>query len=244
MMPQKVPGGPNYAEGAQLRETSKQASIMKEGVQLSQTSTSFPVLPYPYDPYTEIYDTKSQFASNAGGLNWNVPFTEKDAQYVMSQKTKENQFNFDRWVELKYDITDPAQAIMLQQIAPELFERKEELIKYKSDLSLKYAQLRLRGPRTIDDLKLEFMVEQGFITLPSTPLHDATVQAGDRDATLRAGWWSVFNLRKAFTPNPNNRADIYGNPLLLQRGMGLHRYMPQDQNYRYRGQDGNQNLGP
>ena len=201
-------------------------------------SNDFPVVPVRHNPYDDVANIKYQYAQRAAGTNWVVPFESSDAQYVMQKRDDEEKAMFDAWVMQKYDITDPAQNLMLQQIAPELFQRREELINQVQDMSTRYAKLRLRGAKSLDDLKLQWQIETKRIELPQgavwNPLawraqqqnQAANYYTGAIDAgrALEDGLWNnrryvngLFSPLQwltygnaAHTYNPQNRADIMG----------------------------------
>lgn len=192
-------------------------------------SNQFPIVPFRADPYDEIYSRKLEkvyMPTDASG--WNVPFTENDAAYEMRKRTDDEQARFDAWIMQKYDLSDPAQNLMLQQIVPSLFQRREELIDATQDLVTKYAKARLRGAKSEDDLRLEWLIETKRLGLPDAPVWDpetwfkSTVmkevsddtKAGDAMAKrYQRGWLSVLSWLDANSSGwkrSDNTADIRG----------------------------------
>lgn len=176
----KVPGGPSPASVAETRKDAKQASgvsgkyAVVEGSDF--TSNEFPYVPFAPDSYDDVADIKNTYANLRGpagaAVNWVVPFTEEDANYVRRQRDQVENADFDRWVMRKFDLEDPAQLFLFQQIAPEQFQRRMDLIDYEQNLVTKYAKMRLLGPRSLDDLKFEWLVETKRIELPEGPIWD------------------------------------------------------------------------
>lgn len=135
--------------------------------------TDFPIVPVPPDRYDDVANIKNQYAHmNQGNTNWVVPFTESDAAFLMRKRNIEERAQFDMWIQQKYNLADPAQNMMLQQIAPDLYQRREEVIDTQQDMVSRYAKMRLRGAKSIDDLYFEWLIETGRLTLPKGPIWD------------------------------------------------------------------------
>jgi len=171
-----VAGGPSPAAIAETRKNAKAASgvsgkyaVVEGGW---QASNEFPYVPFAPDSYDDVADIKAEFATAQAGENWVVPFTEQDASYVRRQRDQMENADFDRWVMGKFDLEDPAQLFLFQQIAPEQFQRRMDLIDYEQNLVTRYAKMRLMGPRSLEDLKFEWLIETQRIELPRGPIWD------------------------------------------------------------------------
>ena len=237
---QQVAGGPSPAAIAETRANAKAASGVsgKYGVVdgSDQAGNEFPYVPFAPDAYDDTAMYKAKFAAAANvGENWVVPFTEQDASYLKRQRDQIENADFDRWVMQKFDLNDPAQLFLFQQIAPEQFQRRMDLIDYQQNIVTKYAKNRLMGPRTMEDLKFEWLVETGRIELPKGPIWDPvqwmTRQMGiAADPATQGDWASRGNANRTrfmaglFSPlkyltetqtgwQPGtNRGDLRGNP--------------------------------
>lgn len=189
------------------------------------SSNEFPYVPFAPDDYDTIASIKSEVGADASkaayGEKWMVPFTEQDAQYLIRQRNQSENADFDRWVMKKFDLKDPAQLFLFQQIAPEQFQRRMDLIDYQQNLVSKYAKMRLRGPKSIEDLQFEWLVETGRIELPEGPIWDPAKWMKAQGVTDEARWASrfqagLFSPLKYLTENQvgwkasANRADIRG----------------------------------
>ena len=229
-----VAGGPSPAAIAETRSNAKAASGVSKKYAVvdgsNQASNEFPYVPFAPDSYDDVADIKTQFASAAvAGENWVVPFTEQDASYVRRQRDQMENADFDRWVMQKFNLEDPAQLFLFQQIAPEQFQRRMDLIDYQQNLVSRYAKMRLMGPRSMEDLKFEWLVETQRIELPQGPIWDPQVwmstqmnnpvNAGLRGAANRerymAGLFSPLRMltetQVGWKPS-ENQADVRGNP--------------------------------
>ena len=174
----EVAGGPSPAAIAETRTAAKAASGVSNKYAVvdgsDQASNEYPYVPFAPDSYDDTAMIKKAFAAGgaAVGNNWVVPFDSQDAEYVKRQRDQVENADFDRWVMQKFDLTDPAQLFLFQSIAPEQFQRRLDLIDYEQNLVTRYAKTRLMGARSIEDLKLEWLVETKRIELPKGPIWD------------------------------------------------------------------------
>jgi hypothetical protein len=115
---------------------------------------------------------------------------------------------------------------MLQNIAPELFQRREEVIDANQALVSAYAKTRLRGAKSLSDLELEWLIETGRLELPKGPIWNpkewrkaqtgATTDQEDIDWQHRRYTFGLFSPLQWLTDaNPGripgeNKADIMG----------------------------------
>lgn len=193
----------------------------------ARAANEFPIVPVPKDPYDDIANVKVQYAdADAVGSNWVVPFEQSDAQYLMRKRNAQEKAQFDAWVMQKYDITDPGQNMILQGIAPELFQRREEVIDSQQALVSAYAKLRLRGAKSLSDLELEWLVETGRLSLPKGPIWEPTTWREQQIAGtgMNDQEWNAHRYRfglfapirwlttsdAAYQPKAANKADILG----------------------------------
>ena len=240
-MSARAPGAPSNAGTNRMRLNAETGNVSTSKRYIWQiprgdaaASNDFPIVATRKDPYDTTANIKAEFAREADvGGNWMVPFTEGDADYLKRKRDDQEKALFDSWVMTKYDITDPAQNLMLQTIAPELFQRREEVIDSQQALAGQYAKLRLRGAKSLDDLEMEWRIETGRLDLPRGPIwdpmawRDAQSQHGlgavpgnpnqhDADWNARRYRHGMFSPLKWLTANTSgwgaaaNRADIRG----------------------------------
>lgn len=244
------PGAPSIAETTRMRmnaATGATSTSLRYQWQMpystnndkARAANEFPIVPVPKDPYDDIANVKYAFGdSNDANENWVVPFEQADAEYLMRKRDAQEKAQFDAWIMQKYDITDPAQNLMLQNIAPELFQRREEVIDSQQALVTAYAKTRLRGAKSLADLELEWLIETGRLDLPKGPIwspskwreEQVAASAAPSDAAFQAhryryGLFSPLRwLTKkdaGWTPNTANKADIRGDPASKYTSIGL-----------------------
>lgn len=179
-MSQDVPGGPTREEIAQFRTPPPGAAISGKYTTVNEPGVAraneYPIVPFAPDKYDTIASIKQAVGSDkskdAFGTKWMVPFTDSDAQYMLRQQAQVKNANYERWLWQQYDIQNPAEAWIFQQIAPEQFEKRKQLILYQQNLATKYALLRLYGVKSEEDLMLKYLVETKQIELPQGPVWD------------------------------------------------------------------------
>lgn len=133
----------------------------------------FPIRPLPKDPYDTVWKIKQDLKEgNYVSAARPLPVTEEDLRYLKGKAAAEDYTAFLTWEASKYDLSDPATKEWFHKVCPSYFEQREQLIDDMIDLQAKYAKIRLRGPRSEDDLKLEFLIEKGDIELPNGPIWD------------------------------------------------------------------------
>ncbi len=164
-----APGAPRPEEINKVNETALSAErgnnyTVVEGYQ--QGTNEFPYRPFVLD----TYDSIAQLKEKISGGNYKVPFEKEDAEYLLRQRAQVENADYDRWVMQKYDLSNPAQNLMLQRIDPDQFKRRMDLLKQQLEVESKYAEVRMMGPKSEDDLKFEWLVETGRLQLPEGPL--------------------------------------------------------------------------
>lgn len=177
MSVKQVPGGPTVADTRRFATPPVGSGVSGKYTTSNNPANAgtneFPVVPFAPDKYDTIASIKQAVGANdndAFGQKWMVPFTDADAQYMLRQQSQVANANYERWLWDQYDLSDPAQAWIFQQIAPEQFEKRKQLILYNQNLATKYAMLRLYGVKTEEDLMLKFLVETRQIELPKGPV--------------------------------------------------------------------------
>jgi hypothetical protein len=176
---QQVPGGPTLAQARRFANPPPGSGVSGKYTTVNvpgrANSNEFPIVPFAPDKYDTISSIKQAVGDNdneAFGKKWMVPFTDADAQYLLRKQAQVQNANYERWLWQQYDVEDPAQAWIFQQIAPEQFEKRKQLILYQQNLATKYALLRLYGVKNEEDLMLKYLVDTKQIELPQGPVWD------------------------------------------------------------------------
>lgn len=220
-----MPGAPRDVD---LAKTASNATVGKPTTDYlwlgnynnANSAVEYPLLPFQKDPYDEVAQQKMMMGQVAAGPNWVVPFTEQDAAYNERKRIQDEQVKFDAWLMQKYDLTDPAQNMMLQQIAPSLYDRREELINNLQNLVTRYAQIRLRGAKSEDDLRFQWLIDTGRLELPQGPIWDPK-KWRDAQGLFRApddGAGNAWNFAGGNAPFTRQNVDRRANQLTYEKG--------------------------
>ena len=232
---QQVAGGPTSQQARRFSRPVAGSGVSNKYTTVNAPpfakTNEFPVVPFAPDSYDTLASIKGTVAnSDKWGAKWMVPFTDSDAQYLLRQQAQVQNANYEKWLWQQYDVTNPAEAWIFQQIAPEQFEKRKQLILYQQNLATRYAMLRLYGVKTEEDLMLKYLVETRQVELPKGPvwapkewmaaqsgLTPAEYDTKGKDAwakRYRAGMFSamkyVNETQVGYEPDPTNRADGLG----------------------------------
>jgi hypothetical protein len=214
-MTSKVAGGPMPVSGDIIHEEAKagltsRATYVAEPLN-DRMLNNFPIVPVAPDKYDDLWNIKNTVAKDPAAGRWTVPLEGNDAAYLARRRDRLEKAAYDEWVYAKFDLTDPATLRMVQQLAPELWERREEVINYQLGLVDRYAKMRLFGPRSEEDLKLEWLVETGRIVLPAGSIWDPPkhTQAAQNRA-YAAGYFSPLkNVEGGYYGGINEASDLH-----------------------------------
>lgn len=169
-------------------------------------SIAFPARYYEGDQDDDLQHIKNELASDKRP----APITDADAERVMrkaasSEVVKQEEWFANTW---SFDSTNPTKQRWAQSVFPEFFDRREQVIEEQARLQLALAKLKLRGPRSREDLDLLFALDQGYVTPGKEPLWNLT---GDKaDATAARG---VFNPRRTKMASQTGRIGTFTNPV-------------------------------
>jgi len=131
-----------------------------------------------------------------------VDLTPADIEWFEERRRTREQIEFDEWLTTVVDISDPGENRWLQAIYPEFWTRKERYIDDKINIEARLAKIRLRGVKTVDDAKLLFAMEKGYVSPATQPLWSGSPAGGNQ---FRTGWLSI--ARKTKTGAPEFNAD-------------------------------------
>jgi hypothetical protein len=169
----RVPGAPDPNVIAKVNKQAQEAFVNAGGTYsvvegANQASNEFPYRAFVNDSYDNIAQLKYQVSRG----NYKVPFEKVDAEYLFRKRAQIENADYDRWVMQKYDLSNPAQNMLLQQLDPDQFKRRMDLLKKQIALESRYAEVRMLGAKSEEDLKFEWLVESGRIQMPEGPLWD------------------------------------------------------------------------
>lgn len=170
-------------------------------------AVQFPARYFEGDADDDLQEIKNQLAS----ARRPAPITDSDAERVMRKQAafevaKQEEWFSDTW---HTDSSNPTKQRWAQSVFPEFYDRREQVIEEQARLQLALAKIRLRGPRSREDLDLLFALDQGYLKPGDKPLYALTgPSTAEKDA--RRG---IFNPRRNKMAEADPRPGNLANPL-------------------------------
>lgn len=142
------------------------------------------------DPRDERVAEKMQFVAagkEAGGVAGQTKFgqvvaTDADFEWLAKKRETEAAANFDAWVGSNFHTNDVVKRKWLQEVYPDYYEAREQLMIDRAKFALRVHLLKLRGVANEKDLVLAWGLQTGRIQLDDgwdkigyTPGFDATI---------------------------------------------------------------------
>lgn len=167
----------------------------------------------------ELMRMKQQMMDPNTGMSafGEVSATDEDFKWLQSKRRTEEAANFDSWVGNNFHSNDAVTRAWLQEVYPEYYEEREQLMLERAKLALRIKLLLLRGPKNEKDLILMWGLETGNIELdrdwdvigPSTTTVSGITNAAEQrrfaQGLLGHKQYKSDSERKAF-------ANSYSNP--------------------------------
>lgn len=119
------------------------------------------------DPRDELMAEKMQFIEGKQGMSPFGLVTASDSDFRWAQKKRETEAlaNFDAWAGANFHSTDPALRKWHQEINPSYYEERERVMVERAKMALRIKLLKLRGPKTEEDLITIWGLQTGRIKL-------------------------------------------------------------------------------
>lgn len=162
-------------------------------------------LPMRYQD-TSAIDRKFQMKQQVAefyGPRGVIPVGAEEVDFVANKERLVQLMKFDRYFLNRFKFSNPHDLRMAQQMYPELFEMQLQTIREKAELQVELAKIKLLGPKTKEDIHLQYLVESGTIEVPNESVH---IMNGLGEENLERGIWNPYKWRTANTDEKiNNR---------------------------------------
>lgn len=116
---------------------------------------------------------KHQYAQQYGadgtgaGINLGRPeLNDSDLQAFGDIEKQKQIVSFESWLASYLNMADPATAKLVDDIMPEYWEKRQEVIENQAELQKNLALIRLRGPTSKKDFMVLYMLNTGQLPLP------------------------------------------------------------------------------
>lgn len=146
-----------------------------------------------------------------------APVTDEDISAILRKRAANEVAKQENWFQntWSFNSSDPNKQRWAQSVFPEYFARREQVIDEQTLLQNQLAKIKLRGPRSREDIDLLYGIQMGVIQPGDRAIWD--LRGDDIGAERRRG---VFSPRRVYL---STRASNYGplaNPLRGFPGLG------------------------
>lgn len=125
------------------------------------------------DPRDELMMQKMELIEKGKAAGGNVGMTQlgqvqatdADFRWLQRKRDTEAAANLDAWIGANFHTQDPAQLAWLRETYPEYFDARERIMVERAKFALRVKLLKLRGPKTEEDLILAWGLKTGRIQL-------------------------------------------------------------------------------
>ena len=113
----------------------------------------------------EFMQAKMALAADPTNPLGKVMASDSDLAYLMDKAADVEEANFDAWIQENFAVADLAQRAWLRDMYPEFFEKRAAKMTKRAKFALRVKLMQLRGPQNEEDIKLQFGLNTGRITL-------------------------------------------------------------------------------
>ena len=165
----------------------------------------FPARYYEPDDGDDVMHIKDQLAS-AGRP---APVTDNDVATILRKRAAVEVAKQEDWFQnsWKFASDNPVQQRWAQQVFPEYFSRREQVIDEQTLLQNQLAKIKLRGPRSREDIDLLYAIDMGVVKVEDSAIWNIT------GTTLAAPRRGLFSPRRVIIGDMNAKLSALVNPL-------------------------------
>jgi len=180
--------------------------LARGGAEVGSEAASMPARYFEGDEDDDLQAIKHQLATTARP----APITDSDAERVMRKSAaievaKEEEWFQNQWA---FNSSNPTMQRWAQGVFPEYFARREQVLEEQAQLQLAIAKMKLRGPRSREDLDLLYAIDSGVVQVGKKPIYDTEGVAADATAVR-----GLFNPRRSSILRQPWRRNPLENPL-------------------------------
>lgn len=133
-----------------------------------------------------------------------------DLQALADVEKQKQMVSFESWLASYLNMADPATAKLVDEIMPEYWEKRMEVIENQAELQKNLALIRLRGPTSKKDFMVLYMLNTGQLPLPRGSVFEPEKWSYS-NANMNRG---MLNPRRYYPPqvklNENDKRDPIG----------------------------------
>lgn len=157
---------PSAEEMSQI--TNEMRQIQDQGThRIRDGDQYYPQVTYPRDPRDEDFRIREAILEERSKRGYQHIIDQNDVEYWKSKQAIQEGALFKQWCTTKFDLEDPANQRLFEQIMPSYITDQEEFLKQRFELALRKCLIDIRGIRDVEDLKFMWAVETGRISIPA-----------------------------------------------------------------------------
>lgn len=156
--------------------------------------------------YIKMLNTPGQLTpgNNQNGVAALYTPTEDDINVIVRKDQEQRLVGFEAFLETFFDLKNPQHQKILNDVYPQYFDRRLEIINDNLKLQEKMARLKLYGPQTQEDIFFLFGLWQGDIEIPTELASALDARAFNEDKYSRG----MFNAKKWARPDPQAKGPM------------------------------------
>ena len=131
-------------------------------------AAQFPARYYEPDDRDDVAVLKTQLASAARP----APVTDSDVEAILRKRAAVEVAKQENWFQnsWQFNSSDPNKQRWAQSVFPEYFSRREQVIDEQTLLQNQLAKIKLRGPRSREDIDLLYAIDMGVVDVSDTSI--------------------------------------------------------------------------
>lgn len=161
------------------------------------------------DATDDIVKLRNEMATQARP----IPLSDAEIGSYMRKMAAVETAKFDQWFQgqWKLDSANPTLQRWGQEVNPEYFARREQVIDEQTRIQNMLAKIKLRGVHTREEMELLYMIDNGIVQIPKGEIFNHRGHAANEDA-IKRGLFNPFRVnatkRQAGYNYPNPLSDF------------------------------------
>lgn len=161
-------------------------------------------------------DDYMQLKSNLASVSRPAPVTDEDISAILRKRAAVEVAKQEDWFQnsWQFNSSDPNKQRWAQSVFPEYFSRREQVIDEQTLLQNQLAKIKLRGPRSREDIDLLYAIDMGIVDPQPSAIWNLS---GTSLSSPRRG---LFNPRRLAIGDERAQVRDLRNPLAGFPGAG------------------------
>ena len=124
-----------------------------------------------------------------------IPVSDAELASYLRKAAAVQTAQFDEWFQnqWKLDSANPTLQRWGQEVNPEYYARREQVIDEQTRIQNMLAKIKLRGIHTREEIELLYMIDNGIITVPTQPIFNHTGNTMS-EVEIRRGLFNPFRV--------------------------------------------------